>query len=979
MADLDQVITQIRFGIEQLGSQNAFHPFERLCRHLARARICSNILPATGPVSAGGDQGRDFETFRTYLAKSALRDSSFMGLASEGPIAFACSLQDKATIVGKIRDDIKVITSSGSPVGAIHYFAGADIPVAKRHELQAKVKADHSVHLEIYDGQAIAEMLADREVFWIAEKYLGIPAELFPPIQSADWYTLHIEKWQKTEPKKNNFSDFEEIRLAGRHAFTTDGLRQNLRFWIDLIKKHYLESEFDELRLRAVYEASVLSLRGFNDLEGFEPHLEWFFSKQDQMSLARLEDARALQQYCSIAAAKGILSISLEQIGKWENAWSSRLDVELSRPNISENQQSVLLKLKGWHAMYMNPWNPKFPNFEECVRLWLECILVARNARMFPLRQFASQLEQFLELMIEIGGIEAIPPSYFVLTAKVDELLAERVGGFSAAESSFRRANIFAKNGSLLGAIDAMHQAKIDWFATETLEKSLQMMLFVSKMYFDLGLLFAAKYYAYAVAFIAINQPNPDVKKLASRGLMRAATWDYVLGAFRNFLLTTKLEIPIHYSYAEDAGNFDDSSEIKSITYHLMMLKVLAEKLYPDFEPCVDEIINRLYTPDLIDETLPQFREALEGGTSAQISEFAAEQMSGRLFDDLHDNRQVAWKALGVTWKAEWKNTHAVTGQAEEFLAILQIFLGEIAQTDLCLLQTEVTLRIEISEISDPRGESIPSNEGREWKITLPAEGSTEGDLDKSHMEVFGIVCNILLEASLLQTDDFFAIAEGLFQKGLSARIFVGRPYHELYSQFIPIEQFHTFPGLKDGQIPADEVVQSEHAELGWFSGPGPTYSAEKTDEMLKNRYRRELPEFQLAVSLIGNTVDFRAIIEDLRARGWLDWQIMYVIANVAVNYQMNLRGRGLSLPEANKLFAQIRSGQIKWAPVPTEEFSYENLLISLRFSMQSTIQLLGLQSRQATPDFGAIDKFLRDRYNYWSDDVEHRDIIEEL
>src|SRR2546426_9427514 len=98
MVDLAQVIAQIRFQLDQLSAKNAYHDFEHLCRHLTRARICSNILPATGPVSAGGDQGRDFETFRTYLSTSSIADSSFVGMASEKVIAFACSLESRRRI-----------------------------------------------------------------------------------------------------------------------------------------------------------------------------------------------------------------------------------------------------------------------------------------------------------------------------------------------------------------------------------------------------------------------------------------------------------------------------------------------------------------------------------------------------------------------------------------------------------------------------------------------------------------------------------------------------------------------------------------------------------------------------------------------------------------------------------------------------------------------------------------------------------------
>ena len=93
MSTPEQLRTIIRFGLEQLSVRNAHHEFEHLCRHLTRARICSNVVPSTGPVSARGDQGRDFETFRTYLSTNGMGEGVFVGLASKTRIAFACTIQ----------------------------------------------------------------------------------------------------------------------------------------------------------------------------------------------------------------------------------------------------------------------------------------------------------------------------------------------------------------------------------------------------------------------------------------------------------------------------------------------------------------------------------------------------------------------------------------------------------------------------------------------------------------------------------------------------------------------------------------------------------------------------------------------------------------------------------------------------------------------------------------------------------------------
>jgi tetratricopeptide (TPR) repeat protein len=179
MENPDQLITLIRFQLDQLSSKNHHHEFEDICRHLAKARICSNVIPATGPVAAGGDQGRDFETFRTYLAGSSIGNSSFLGHLSQKPLAFACTTQ-KDNIRSKIKQDVEKILESGSKIEGIHYFTTTNIPAAQNHSIKSWAQKKYQIPLEIYDGNAISELLSDGEIIWIAEKYLTIPKGLIP-------------------------------------------------------------------------------------------------------------------------------------------------------------------------------------------------------------------------------------------------------------------------------------------------------------------------------------------------------------------------------------------------------------------------------------------------------------------------------------------------------------------------------------------------------------------------------------------------------------------------------------------------------------------------------------------------------------------------------------------------------------------------------------------------------------------------------
>ena len=86
----------IRFALFQMRARNDHHEFEHLCRALARQRITPNLLPATGPVGAGGDQGRDFETFLTYL-RGQVRDLGvFLGIADGDTVHFYRALANFA-------------------------------------------------------------------------------------------------------------------------------------------------------------------------------------------------------------------------------------------------------------------------------------------------------------------------------------------------------------------------------------------------------------------------------------------------------------------------------------------------------------------------------------------------------------------------------------------------------------------------------------------------------------------------------------------------------------------------------------------------------------------------------------------------------------------------------------------------------------------------------------------------------------------
>jgi hypothetical protein len=86
--DRRQLIKYLRFQLNELSAENGHHTFEHICREVARARLATNLVPATGPVAGGGDAGRDFETFKSYLPKQ---------LGEHGALGTAATATDSGT------------------------------------------------------------------------------------------------------------------------------------------------------------------------------------------------------------------------------------------------------------------------------------------------------------------------------------------------------------------------------------------------------------------------------------------------------------------------------------------------------------------------------------------------------------------------------------------------------------------------------------------------------------------------------------------------------------------------------------------------------------------------------------------------------------------------------------------------------------------------------------------------------------------
>jgi hypothetical protein len=267
----------------------------------------------------------------------------------------------------------------------------------------------------------------------------------------------------------------------------------------------------------------------------------------------------------------------------------------------------------------------------------------------------------------------------------------------------------------------------------------------------------------------------------------------------------------------------------------------------------------------------------------------------------------------------------------------------------------------------------------RRWRVTLPPNQTAEG-FEKLQQHIFAFGVAILTEISLLSQEELVDIIEAMYKKGLSTKTIVARPYSELFDKFVPEELFSS-SSRSDGP-PAPDWRPPANAHLPWNDSDGWSYEPKDTIARVESRYQKSLASLRFTLSRLRRSAAFQRTVAALRAKGWRDWHILMAVMNLTANLRVNALINAGHHPEAafedyrKKLGKEEAEGE----PVPPAElFTAEALRDALQTSYLSTLKQHGFTVNQSTPDFPAIEKFLRHRSHYWDLDVEHQDPFAEL
>jgi hypothetical protein len=904
---------------------------------------------------------------------SPIANSTFVALVTNKKIVGACSLQED--IEPKIKQDVKTSVDSGEEIEEIYYFCEADLPVGKRHALQSCADSSHHVKLEIFDGQFLAEQLTESDVWWIAQEYLSIPADVFPRnLAEGDRYTVLRKRWLEDTREPFTFADFVEIDAGLRQAWYEKGCRADLLPWLVKIREFLREDCSERMRRKVQYEIAVVTLRGLNNLSAeAELIAEFFDSLQPDLSAAELQDAVVLLTYCATAARQGHFNCELAKLADWASTLVGLLDHAIDQAPGKNILCDLLLSRA--QASIIPLRSAKYTNKpEEMLDYWERLLDAVAEAPLFPLEQFADIITKLTPHLVDDRRFAGV-------TQRVDELLDQRSSGFVAAEKCLDRAKSLFQEGHFVKALQQLQRAKVKWFAAETLPKALFAMLLAAECYEELKLFYAAKYYAAGVVYILHQTNDQNLKRLLPRAAFFLARTCYGSGACLSYMEVLHLALLIHQSYMPDPVDFEKHDVLKRQLAQAAILRSVTRRLAPDLLCVLDGMGSEWSLGDdlwpLVTELSVPEAEPWGSMTLEEIWRRIQSEIGGPIFNELGARRTIRWPALGISWTVWFPNCYELALLGEELAATLQIVQADLAEVDLCLLPTSVEIEVELSNSDHPAFEEVPDNSRARWIVRIPEtwlRPITLGSMRE--MDVLTVAATIFGQCTALPFERFKKILESAFEGGLAMKAFTIRPARELFAS---IHSKEVFIASKRAELNAPAVPQwfeiPTADELKWRDTLGPGYSTKKAAGFIRNRYKNSIRPIRLTLPRLTSDARIGSMLRNLHEEGLPDWQLLNIIANMVTNFRVrNEIGSTNDVELMRETFAKwmFHDEQPADPAFPHELFTEEELRFAKNAAVTGTLQTWHLISNLRTPDFVAIRRFLDVRYRNSSDDVPH-------
>jgi hypothetical protein len=364
-----------------------------------------------------------------------------------------------------------------------------------------------------------------------------------------------------------------------------------------------------------------------------------------------------------------------------------------------------------------------------------------------------------------------------------------------------------------------------------------------------------------------------------------------------------------------------------------------------------------------------------KGATDAEVWKQAGAELDGQPFDDVDRVRSIRWRALGVEFHLKVRNDRRGIAVAEALAAATQILVASAAHRELKLTRGAVTVDVECVPGAGFRS-TRQSQSKRIWSVTIGDDWTGLKKNGPTFDEV-GAAMDWLRSLSLSPSNEFQRETNELLREGLTAAVFIGRPFAELWDRWIGgTGVAESLSGLSRQALPV--WTPRERPEVAWRETAlvGPSTSVSALRAAIQRRYDRGTEALPQTLARLARSADFQRVARGLREQGWRDWHILAAVFHVVVNWRLRdqppPRTRDEARAHARKMIEFRES--LDDPEVPIGMMVDVSALKAMRdVFLVSMLPHADLDNRESMPDIASLEEFLRARAGL-DLDVEHGD-----
>lgn len=994
--------TYISFCLGQLSERNEHHTFEIIATRIARKRISANILVANGPVSAGGDQQRDAESYATRIPDELPNAAGFSASASTSPMVIACTVQ-KTGLKKKILDDLAgICAAAAAPVELVAFFSVHSISEATTHKVQEFARTTYGVTLDVYSGMKVATILAEPDLVWVAQHYLRVPAAMVPEPEDVtpEWYgELRDALRRNGGPVALTPATQGEITEALRFATWDEVANADLPEWLAFMGAFLDRAADDDIVFRACYEIAVARFRGM----GIAGTSEDLIRRAVNYALSNIhtnifDDAVTLVAYWGNMWVAGVATASATEIAEARERLHEHIAAGLTAvdratyPVRSASLTGTLASLHlqpKWERAEENGFRPPRVDVAAHAGVKLDSVQVDSSFAdsLIDLDTAMRYLDDLVDLLprarpYSASGLSQIftmfapavsaHPSYAKVRDALDARTAEVQGDAAIAERCRDRAIAFEGAGQPLEALAELHTAKARWFHGDLMYGAVLVSRYIAKIYLDLGLTYAAKMYACGAAMMANQSPDDDVKTQIPKAIFQAARAAQMAGCWVDAAALTEIALLAHNSHATNPFDLSSHPDLEHHHTNELIEYLAVRTFWPDVEPLFRHAHPTTDRYELLSEQAlhPDATMLLD---EERFQEFAREQFTGPVLADLGHTRTIDFEALGVRWVFKFDNDHASVLTAEGLVAAFQVFLADAARFHPVILRATTSIRIDTTRgASHASNDVLFDNDGDEVSVQINWSDST-GDLDEISRSIISMSIRLLGEVHARPREDLMALLDSLGRDGISHKVLMGRPYNES-ADFLSKEHYERCAGATRPSS-SDAFTPSSHESLAASTREGPDYNRAESLERIEQRYRTA-ESWSLSLAAFLEDPRGRKEIDRLQADGWLDWQILVTFVNVGLNWRVQREAidpMSITPQQMRELATRPEEESELRLPV---EFILEHLENNLFIQTVSVARNWKLRTQGGALGLDILRDLLVRRYHFGEDDVPHTNLF---